>query len=98
MAVASEEYKRFEAVLLGLCHPLRRCSGCCWLRHHATYQLPQPSVGGSADENARSESLDTNARYVAALRGETLTRTPYQRIQPVPKQNVEKMSNNNEKA
>lgn len=29
---------------------------------------------------------DTNDRYVAALRGETLTRNPYQRIQPVPNQ------------
>lgn len=28
---------------------------------------------------------DTNDRYVAALRGETLTRKPYVRIQPVPK-------------
>ncbi|KAI3456642.1 hypothetical protein Pfo_013305 [Paulownia fortunei] len=28
---------------------------------------------------------DTNDRYVAALRGETLTRNPYVRIQPVPK-------------
>lgn len=31
---------------------------------------------------------DTNDRYVAALRGETLTRNPYQRIQPVPQQNA----------
>lgn len=30
---------------------------------------------------------DTNDRYVAALRGETLTRNPYVRIQPIPKQN-----------
>ncbi|GMN60715.1 hypothetical protein TIFTF001_029812 [Ficus carica] len=30
---------------------------------------------------------DTNDRYVAALRGETLTRRPYERIQPVPKEN-----------
>ncbi|CBI24137.3 hypothetical protein PVL29_026421 [Vitis rotundifolia] len=29
---------------------------------------------------------DTNDRYVAALRGETLTRKPYERIQPIPKQ------------
>lgn len=29
---------------------------------------------------------DTNDRYVAALRGETLTRKPYVRIQPVPKE------------
>ena len=28
---------------------------------------------------------NTNDRYVAALRGETLTRKPYARIQPVPK-------------
>lgn len=31
---------------------------------------------------------DTNDRYVAALRGETLTRNPYQRIQAVPQQNT----------
>lgn len=29
---------------------------------------------------------DTNDRYVAALRGETLTRKPYVRIQPIPEQ------------
>lgn len=29
---------------------------------------------------------DTNDRYVAALKGETLTRKPYVRIQPIPKQ------------
>ncbi|AAD30237.1 hypothetical protein AtNW77_Chr1g0081691 [Arabidopsis thaliana] len=31
------------------------------------------------------QKQDTNDRYVAALRGETLTRKPYQRIQPMPK-------------
>lgn len=31
---------------------------------------------------------DTNDRYVAALRGETLTRNPHQRIQPAPQQNA----------
>lgn len=30
---------------------------------------------------------NTNDRYVAALRGETLTRKPYVRIQPVPNPN-----------
>ena len=30
---------------------------------------------------------NTNDRYVAALRGETLTRKPYVRIQPIPEQN-----------
>jgi hypothetical protein len=29
---------------------------------------------------------DTNDRYIAALRGETLTRKPYVRIQPIPNQ------------
>ncbi|XP_057474323.1 uncharacterized protein LOC130762607 [Actinidia eriantha] len=29
---------------------------------------------------------DTNDRYVAALRGETLIRNPYVRIQPIPKE------------
>lgn len=29
---------------------------------------------------------DTNDRYVAALKGQTLTRNPYVRIQPVQKQ------------
>jgi len=32
-----------------------------------------------------NQKQDTNDRYVAALRGETLTRKPYQRIQPMPK-------------
>lgn len=35
---------------------------------------------------------DTNDRYVAALRGETLTRNPHARIQPVPKQSSEDTS------
>lgn len=29
---------------------------------------------------------NTDDRYVAALRGETLTRKPYVRIQPIPEQ------------
>ena len=35
---------------------------------------------------------DTNDRYVAALRGETLTRNPYVRIKPIPKQNTSESS------
>ncbi|CAI9784018.1 unnamed protein product [Fraxinus pennsylvanica] len=34
---------------------------------------------------------DTNDRYVAALRGETLTRKPYVRIQPIPEQSGSKV-------
>lgn len=41
---------------------------------------------------------DTNDRYVAALRGETLTRTPYQRIQPIPKQHSAEADNQQKKA
>lgn len=36
---------------------------------------------------------NTNDRYVAALRGETLTRKPYQRIQLISKQNIEEAKN-----
>ena len=35
---------------------------------------------------------NTNDRYVAALRGETLTRNPYVRIKPIPKQNTSEPS------
>lgn len=38
---------------------------------------------------------DTNDRYVAALRGETLTRKPYVRIQPIPKPDNDNNNNNN---
>ncbi|MBA0666917.1 hypothetical protein Goklo_003277, partial [Gossypium klotzschianum] len=47
-AVVSEEDKGIETVLLGVCHHLWSRFGCHWLRCHATYQLPQPSVGGPA--------------------------------------------------
>ncbi|KAF3450670.1 hypothetical protein FNV43_RR06759 [Rhamnella rubrinervis] len=40
---------------------------------------------------------DTNDRYVAALRGETLTRNPYVRIQPIPKQSDAQADNNEPK-
>ncbi|KAL2475857.1 hypothetical protein Adt_36593 [Abeliophyllum distichum] len=41
-------------------------------------------LGEYLEELKRKE--DTNDRYVAALRGETLTRKPYVRIQPIPEQ------------
>ncbi|GMI70754.1 hypothetical protein like AT1G79390 [Hibiscus trionum] len=57
---------------------------------------PESIMMGRVNQERLAEYLgelqrkeDTNDRYVAALRGETLTRTPYQRIQPVPKQNPE---------
>lgn len=40
---------------------------------------------------------DTNDRYVAALRGETLTRNPYVRIQPIPKQSDTQADDNEPK-
>jgi hypothetical protein len=36
---------------------------------------------------------NTNDRYVAALRGETLTRKPYVRIQPIPEQTEKEQKN-----
>ncbi|CAN8233673.1 unnamed protein product [Cochlearia groenlandica] len=53
---------------------------------------PETVMMGKVNQERLAEYLgelkqkqDTNDRYVAALRGETLTRKPYQRIQPVPK-------------
>jgi len=40
---------------------------------------------------------DTNDRYIAALRGETLTRKPYVRIQPIPEQTDNKVDKEQKK-
>ncbi|GER33852.1 hypothetical protein STAS_10013 [Striga asiatica] len=52
---------------------------------------PETLMMGKVNQERLAEFLgelkrkeDTNDRYVAALRGETLTRNPYVRIQPVP--------------
>ncbi|XVE92452.1 hypothetical protein REPUB_Repub01dG0098600 [Reevesia pubescens] len=57
---------------------------------------PESLMMGKVNQERLAEYLgelkrkeDTNDRYVAALRGQTLTRTPYQRIQPIPKHNTE---------
>ncbi|XP_068660501.1 uncharacterized protein [Aristolochia californica] len=57
---------------------------------------PESLMMGKVNQERLAEFLgelqrkeNTNDRYVAALRGETLTRNPYVRIQPVPKQNVD---------
>ncbi|KAL8136628.1 hypothetical protein V2J09_002629 [Rumex salicifolius] len=54
---------------------------------------PETLMMGKVNQERLAEYLgelkrkeDTNDRYVAALRGETLTRKPYVRIQPVPEQ------------
>ncbi|GAB2274299.1 hypothetical protein Dimus_009065 [Dionaea muscipula] len=54
---------------------------------------PETKMMGQVNKERLAEFLgelqrkeDTNDRYVAALKGETLTRNPYVRIQPVPKQ------------
>ncbi|CAL1389817.1 unnamed protein product [Linum trigynum] len=51
---------------------------------------PDSTMMGRVNQERLAEYLgelqrkeDTNDRYVAALRGETLTRKPYQRIQPM---------------
>ncbi|KAK4253570.1 hypothetical protein QN277_010225 [Acacia crassicarpa] len=55
---------------------------------------PETTMMGQVNKERLAEFLgelqrkeDTNGPYVAALKGETLTRKPYVRIQPVPKQN-----------
>ncbi|KAK6124552.1 hypothetical protein DH2020_041700 [Rehmannia glutinosa] len=52
---------------------------------------PETLMMGKVNQERLAEYLgelkrkeDTNDRYVAALKGETLTRNPYVRIQPVP--------------
>ncbi|PON79914.1 centrosomal protein [Trema orientale] len=59
---------------------------------------PDSLMMGQANRERLAEFLgelqrkeDINDRYVAALRGETLTRKPYVRIQPIPKD----INNNN---
>ncbi|KAK1305372.1 hypothetical protein QJS10_CPB11g01691 [Acorus calamus] len=54
---------------------------------------PESTMMGKVNRERLGELLgeiqrkeNTNDRYVAALRGETLTRNPYVRIQPVPEQ------------
>ncbi|OAY26408.1 uncharacterized protein LOC110604141 [Manihot esculenta] len=54
---------------------------------------PESLMMGKVNQERLAEYLgelqrkqDTNDRYVAALKGETLTRNPYVRIQPIPKQ------------
>ncbi|CAI0448861.1 unnamed protein product [Linum tenue] len=53
-------------------------------------ERPDSTMMGRVNQERLAEYLgelqrkeDTNDRYVAALRGETLTRKPYQRIQPM---------------
>ncbi|KAI3990383.1 hypothetical protein MKX01_012181 [Papaver californicum] len=59
------------------------------LRKNAT---PDSLMMGKVNQERLAEYLgelqrkeNTNDRYVAALKGETLTRNPYVRIQPIPK-------------
>ncbi|KAF7835774.1 Centrosomal protein [Senna tora] len=55
---------------------------------------PETMMMGQVNKERLAEYLgelkrkeNTNDRYVAALKGETLTRKPYVRIQPIPAQN-----------
>ena len=52
-------------------------------------KVNQEQLAEYLGELQRKEDTNDRYRYVAALRGETLTRTPYQRIQPIPKQKSE---------
>ncbi|CAJ1928074.1 unnamed protein product [Sphenostylis stenocarpa] len=65
---------------------------------------PESLMMGQVNKERLAEYLgelqrkeDTNDRYVAALRGETLTRKPYVRIQPIPEQTDTKADNEQKK-
>ncbi|XP_058208777.1 uncharacterized protein LOC131321836 [Rhododendron vialii] len=71
------------------------------LRHNAP---PDSLMMGKVNKDRLAEYLgelqrkeDTNDRYVAALRGETLTRKPYVRIQPVPKESNSEINKQQQK-
>lgn len=62
--------------------------------HLRNTSRPETRMMGQVNKERLAEYLaelqrkeDTNDRYVAALKGETLTRKPYVRIQPIPEQN-----------
>nr|GLL39401.1 uncharacterized protein LOC109151053 [Ipomoea trifida] len=61
---------------------------------------PESLMMGKVNKERLAEYLgelqrkeNTNDRYVAALKGETLTRNPYVRIQPVPTATTEDKAN-----
>lgn len=61
---------------------------------------PESLMMGQVNKERLAEYLgelqrkeNTNDRYVAALRGETLTRKPYVRIQPIPEQTDKEQKN-----
>lgn len=71
------------------------------LRHNAR---PDTIMMGKVNSERLAEYLgelqrkeNTNDRYVAALKGETLTRKPYVRIQQVPKPSEAQVSNEQKK-
>nr|CAD1819095.1 unnamed protein product [Ananas comosus var. bracteatus] len=64
--------------------------------HLRSTARPESTMMGQVNKERLAEFLgelqrkqDTNDRYVAALKGETLTRKPYVRIQPLPKQTAD---------
>uniref|UniRef100_A0ACD5Z9L7 Uncharacterized protein n=1 Tax=Avena sativa TaxID=4498 RepID=A0ACD5Z9L7_AVESA len=61
--------------------------------HLRSNARPETTMMGQVNRERLAEFLgeiqrkeDTNDRYVAALKGETLTRKPYERIQPIHQQ------------
>ncbi|BAU00515.1 hypothetical protein LR48_Vigan06g004500 [Vigna angularis] len=65
---------------------------------------PESLMMGQVNKERLAEYLgelqrkeDTNDRYTAALRGETLTRKPYVRIQPIPEQTDTKVDKEQKK-
>lgn len=65
-----------------LCTPILNltCSYCTYV-NQLMGKVNKERLGEFLGELQRKE--ETNDRYVAALKGQTLTRNPYERIQPV---------------
>ncbi|KAJ8441074.1 hypothetical protein Cgig2_020365 [Carnegiea gigantea] len=80
MQVTNSRNEQLEAQLRKTSRPETRMMG----------QVNKERLAEYLGELQRKEN--TNDRYVAALRGETLTRNPYVRIQPIPKQNTSEPS------
>ena len=58
------------------------------------WEVNKERLGEFLEELQRKE--DTNDSYVAALKGETLIRNPYVRMQPFPEQSTAKVSKEQE--
>ncbi|THU51371.1 hypothetical protein C4D60_Mb06t30330 [Musa balbisiana] len=94
----TRDSKRFFFAFATVCGSIPGVIGYCVMQLTNTRdeQLEDQLRQTARPESTRKE--DTNDRYVASLRGETLTRKPYVRIQPLQKENNEETRKDARKA